>query len=59
MPPADLSRLDAWIAAQPAPRPTRPEAMRSIVRDWLASQSVSEAKAMARAPRARLRKAAK
>ena len=32
-----LSALDAWIAAQPEPRPSRPEAMRVIVADWMTS----------------------
>jgi len=27
--------LDAWIAAQPEPRPSRPEAIRLALRDWL------------------------
>jgi Arc/MetJ-type ribon-helix-helix transcriptional regulator len=36
----DLSRrIDAWIAAQPEPRPSRSEAIRFALRDWLASQS--------------------
>ena len=29
--PQELSHLDAWIAAQPEPRPSRPEAMRRIL----------------------------
>jgi len=29
--PADLAMLDAWIADQPEPRPTRPQAIRRIV----------------------------
>jgi hypothetical protein len=28
---ASLAKLDAWIAAQPEPRPTRPEAIRRIL----------------------------
>jgi len=48
-----LDALDAWIAAQPEPRPSRPEAIRLALRAWLALGGV------ARAPRARLRKAAK
>ena len=35
MPPADLARLDAWIAGQPEPRPSRPEAIRIGLRLWL------------------------
>jgi len=30
-----LDALDTWIAAQPEPRPSRPEAMRVIVADWM------------------------
>jgi hypothetical protein len=30
LPPADLERLDAWIAAQEEPKPTRPEALRRL-----------------------------
>jgi len=30
-----LSALDAWIAAQPEPRPSRPEAIRLALKDWL------------------------
>jgi hypothetical protein len=29
--PQELSHLDAWIAAQPEPRPSRPEAIRRIL----------------------------
>ncbi len=27
--------LDAWIATQPEPRPSRPEAIRLALKDWL------------------------
>jgi Arc/MetJ-type ribon-helix-helix transcriptional regulator len=38
----DLSRqIDAWIAAQPEPRPSRSEAIRFALREWLASQSAA------------------
>jgi len=30
-----LDSLDAWIAAQPEPRPSRPEAIRLALKDWL------------------------
>ncbi len=30
-----LAALDAWIAAQPEPRPSRPEAIRMALKDWL------------------------
>jgi hypothetical protein len=36
MPPENLERLDAWIADQPAPKPTRPEAVRRLVDKALA-----------------------
>ena len=35
MPPADFDVLDAYIAAQPDPKPSRPEAIRLALRDWL------------------------
>jgi hypothetical protein len=31
MPPERLARLDSWIAAQPDPKPSRPEAIRRLV----------------------------
>jgi len=34
--PAPLDALDAWIAARPEPRPTRPEAIRRILAEALA-----------------------
>ena len=34
--PSDLSGLDAWIAAQAEPQPSRPEAIRRILADALA-----------------------
>lgn len=30
LPPEQLAALDAWIAAQPEPRPSRPEALRKL-----------------------------
>ena len=30
-----LNAMDAWIAAQPEPRPSRPEAIRLALKDWL------------------------
>jgi hypothetical protein len=39
--PPNLAPLDAWIASQPEPRPSRPEAIRFALRDWLASQSAA------------------
>jgi hypothetical protein len=35
--PPNLSALDAWIADQPEPRPSRPEAIRFALREWLAT----------------------
>ena len=49
-----LDALDAWIAAQPEPRPTRPDAIRLALRAWLALGGVARAPAGVR-----LRKAAK
>src|SRR5271163_1391750 len=39
--PPLLDNLDAWISAQPEPCPSRPEAIRFALRDWLASQSAA------------------
>ena len=36
--PPLLSPLDAWIAAQPDPKPPRPEAIRHALTDWLTGQ---------------------
>ena len=33
--PPDLPALDKWIAQQPEPKPSRPEAIRHALRDWL------------------------
>jgi hypothetical protein len=33
--PPDVAGLDAYIAAQPDPKPSRPEAIRLALRDWL------------------------
>jgi hypothetical protein len=35
--PNELTGLDAWIAAQAEPRPTRPEAIRRLLADVLAT----------------------
>lgn len=34
--PPELKALDTWLAGQPEPRPSRPEAIRLALRDWLA-----------------------
>jgi hypothetical protein len=36
--PPNLSALDAWIARQPEPQPTRPEAIRRLVEKGLAAE---------------------
>lgn len=36
--PELVSPLDAWIAAQPDPKPSRPEAIRHALTDWLTGQ---------------------
>lgn len=36
--PPVLDPLDAWIDAQPEPKPSRPEAIRLAVTDWLTGQ---------------------
>jgi hypothetical protein len=33
--PEELAALDAWIAAQPEPRPARPEAIRKVLKGAL------------------------
>jgi Arc/MetJ-type ribon-helix-helix transcriptional regulator len=38
LPPEQLANLDAWIADQPDPKPSRPEAVRHALADWLAAQ---------------------
>ncbi|MCJ2065053.1 ribbon-helix-helix domain-containing protein [Methylobacterium sp. J-088] len=38
IPPDQLQPLDAWIYAQPEPRPSRPEAIRHALADWLTGQ---------------------
>ena len=37
-PPAELAKLDAWIADQPDPKPSRPEAVRRLVELGLGSK---------------------
>ena len=39
--PPSLSALDAWIARQPEPRPSRPEAIRRILADALGGDARS------------------
>jgi hypothetical protein len=33
--PPQLAALDSWIDQQPEPKPSRPEAIRVALRDWL------------------------
>lgn len=35
-----LAALDAWIAREPAPRPSREEALATAVCEWLAAQKL-------------------
>ncbi len=37
MPPAELAPLDAWIADQPDPKPSRQEVLRLAFREWMTS----------------------
>lgn len=39
--PSELACLDAWIARQPEPRPTRPEAVRLLMEKGLAADGMS------------------
>jgi len=39
-PPAELRALDAWIAGRPAPKPSRPEAVRRLVEQALKAQKM-------------------
>lgn len=38
MQPDQLAPLDAWISEQQAPQPSRPEVIRTALREWLADQ---------------------
>lgn len=38
IPPDQLAGLDAFIAAQPEPRPSRPKAVRQALIEWLKGQ---------------------
>lgn len=44
VPPHLLSELDAWIATQPPPKPTRPEAIRRMAMEWLQQRGGLEPK---------------
>lgn len=43
--PEHLAALDAWIARQPEPRPSRPEAIRRLVHDNLRAYGYSSGSA--------------
>ena len=54
MPPAELREIDGWIKARPKPKPTRPQAIRRLVKQALAAahprgahKGAAKAKAMA------------
>lgn len=40
VPPDLLADLDIWIAEQPEPRPSRPEALRRLVADYLVTMGL-------------------
>ena len=40
--PALLAQLDAWIAGQPIPQPTRPEAVRRLVQQSLGEEEKAD-----------------
>lgn len=43
VPPLQVAALDAWIARQPDPKPTRPEAIRRLIEAGLRTDSISAA----------------
>jgi hypothetical protein len=45
LPPADLRVLDAFIEAQPDPKPSRPEAIRRMVAECLQGKGYLDAEA--------------
>ena len=47
MPPADLARLDAHIAAQPEPKPSRPEAIRRVLAERFSTEDTGKTAASA------------
>ena len=53
MPPAKLKSLDVWIKTQPAPRPTRAEAIRRLVGQALAGAQPSQKRSKKSAAKAR------
>ena len=53
MPPDELKSLDVWIKTQPAPRPTRAEAIRRLVGQALAGAQPSQKRSKKSAAKAR------
>jgi hypothetical protein len=53
MRPDELESIDAWIKAQPAPRPSRPEAIRRLVQEALAGAQPSQQRSKDAAAKAR------
>src|SRR5438270_893525 len=43
-----LEALDAWAAGRPGPKPTRPQAIRMVLREWAARRSAELAPPMPR-----------
>ena len=41
--PPDLVRVDAWVAAQPDPKPSRPEAIRRLIEKGLGEPQSAQA----------------
>jgi hypothetical protein len=53
MRPDELKSIDAWIKTQPAPRPSRPEAIRRLVEEALAGAQQSQKRSKDAASKAR------
>ena len=53
MPPGELKSIDAWIKTQPAPRPSRPEAIRRMVEQALAGAQRPQKRSKETASKAR------
>ena len=53
MPPGELKSIDAWIKTQPAPRPSRPDAIRRLVEQALAGAQPPQQRSKKAAAKAR------
>jgi hypothetical protein len=53
MPPAELKSIDAWIKTQPAPQPSRPDAIRRLVEQALAGPQRPQKRSAEAASKAR------